>query len=151
MQEPRSKRLEPFAVRFLCAFAALREKREKRKETRDKKQESADRQISLRLCGFASKKKKETRDKRQETRTKRQEARVCWSLDFFAPLRLCERKEKKRQETRSKSLLTVRFLCACPPRRTGLRGFASKKTKIKSEKISQVSWLSHLWVLCLGV
>jgi hypothetical protein len=49
----------------------LREKR--KKETRDKKQETADRQISLRLCAFASKKRKETRNKKQEPRDKKQE------------------------------------------------------------------------------
>jgi hypothetical protein len=42
-------------------------------------------------------------------------------------LRLCERKEKKRQEIRSKSLLTVRFLCA-------FAALRAKKEKIQETR-----------------
>jgi hypothetical protein len=74
-QETRTKsrlRIDFFAPAYRRQVSApLRAKR--RKETRDKKQESADRQISLRLCAFAREKKK--RDKRQEARNKSREAR----------------------------------------------------------------------------
>jgi hypothetical protein len=49
--EPRAKKLDPFAVRSLCAFASLRAKKEKLQETRSKKQEPFAHKF---LCVFAA-------------------------------------------------------------------------------------------------
>jgi hypothetical protein len=86
---------------FLCGSAPLREK--KRKKNKSRKVGKAQRQSAA------------------------AESHTEWTtISLRLPtagraLRLCERKEKKIQETRSKSLLTVRFLCA----------FASLRAKIK--------------------
>ena len=93
-RETRSKKQDPIAVRFLCAYLP-----------------------QAGLCTFASKKnqnctKYQVQCTKQGVRSKWcqvQEARAKELLDSFAALRLCEKKNKKREGV------------SCPPRPTCCR------------------------------